>query len=354
MRDSSGKRVRVSYGQWLGQPPSQIEPVYLEYLAKDVIATRQLYIQLRRRLRRLKKRSGATWGYVSHEWLDSQSRRLGPQTHHVQLRAAVALAEVSERGLHIDPQRRRDLASALEVERDSRKADLATHGYLPGKGSAKALQAILSRIERNRPGRPLPRTPKGKYSAKAADLRDLAAEVPFVDVFLKFHSVQKLLVSFMNKLAKPTVHPSFRTLTRSGRTSSFGEINAQTLPRDGRVRDCFIPKQGYTFVTADYSTIELATLAQACTSQFCLDSQMAAAIRAGRDLHTMVAAHVTSKPVSEVTADERRKAKPINFGRPGGMGLTTLRATAKSSYGLDLSLGASKPATDGRFKTSQG
>jgi DNA polymerase I-like protein with 3'-5' exonuclease and polymerase domains len=63
---------------------------------------------------------------------------------------------------------------------------------------------------------------------------------------------------------------------------------------------------------------------------------MAAAINAGKDLHALVAAKVTGKAESDVTSEERQKAKPINFGKSGGMGDTRLKEHAKSSYGLEL------------------
>jgi hypothetical protein len=129
-------------------------------------------------------------------------------------------------------------------------------------------------------------------------------------------------------------------LVVSGRTSSFGEINAQNLPTRDEVRSCFVPSPGNVYIDLDYKTIELATLAQACLTQFGLDSRMAAEINAGRDLHALVAAvaaEVTGKDKGEVTKKDRGKAKPINFGKPSGMGATTLKGYAKASYGVCLS-----------------
>src|SRR5262249_23071059 len=85
-----------------------------------------------------------------------------------------------------------------------------------------------------------------------------------------------------------------------------------------------------------YKTIELVTLAQACVGQFGLDSRMAAAINEGKDLHRLVAARVLKKSEPEVTDAERASAKPINFGKPGGMGTDTLVSYAKVNYGVRL------------------
>ncbi len=63
---------------------------------------------------------------------------------------------------------------------------------------------------------------------------------------------------------------------------------------------------------------------------------MAEAINARKDLHRLVAGQVTRKPEAEVSDDDRQKAKPINFGKPGGMGNATLKSYAKTSYGVEL------------------
>jgi hypothetical protein len=335
--DSDGRQIRVSYGKWLGRRPAEIEPVYLEYLARDVIATRKLYARLRRRLRAVLDRAADAWGFVSAEWLRDRQRRWGPQTHHIQLRAAVALQEVTANGLHRDPDRVGRLNETVAAERDRLRGELARHGYLPGEGSTKALQAILARVERGRPDHPLPRTPSGRFATGAAALRDLVAEVPFAATLNRYQAADKLLTTFVEKLDRPVLHASFRPLVRSGRTSSYGEINAQNLPRDDRVRNCFVPSPGHTFVDADFRTIELVTLAHACAAQFGLESRMAEAIKVGRDLHTVVAARVTGKAEADVMREERQRAKVINFGKPGGMGLSTLRSYAKDGYGVDLS-----------------
>ena len=91
-KDSRGKAVRLSYGQWLNQPPEKIDPIYLDYLAKDAMATYLLFVRLRSHLKELLvENSRDAWGYVSPEWLKGQIRRWGWQTHHIQLRAAIVL-----------------------------------------------------------------------------------------------------------------------------------------------------------------------------------------------------------------------------------------------------------------------
>jgi hypothetical protein len=96
-----------------------------------------------------------------------------------------------------------------------------------------------------------------------------------------------------------------------------------------------VPSKGSVFLDLDYSTIELAALAQACVSQFGLTSEMAARINAGDDLHQVFAGFVTRKSYEEVTDSERARVKPINFGKPGGMGNPSLRTYAKTTYGIE-------------------
>jgi DNA polymerase I-like protein with 3'-5' exonuclease and polymerase domains len=173
-------------------------------------------------------------------------------------------------------------------------------------------------------------------STKRDDLKEAADLHPFVRQLLEFRESEKLLKAFVGKLAKPVVHPSFDVLARTGRTTSFGDINAQNLPRESAVRDCIIPHPGNVFIDADYETVEMATLSQVCIGQFGYESKMAAAINADLDLHRLVAAKMLGKHVDDVTDDERQKAKAVNFGKPGGMTDATLTRYAAVNYRVNL------------------
>jgi hypothetical protein len=349
--DSQGHPVRVSYAKWLNCPPREIEEVYLEYLGKDVIVTHRVFEALRRLLDQMLARNQGVWGYVSPAWLDEQIRRWGPQTHHIQLRAGIVLKEITKNGLHLDAARQTELAEALGATLESQRRVLRKFGYLPGGcGATKSLQDVLRHQEAGHNGVSFPRTETGLYATAEDALQDLAKTVPFVKLLVEYRTTEKLLNSFVGKMSKRVLHPSFNALVRTGRTSSFGDINAQNLPTDDRVRSCFVPSAGHVFLDADYKTIELATLAQACVRQFCLDSKMASAINAGEDLHTLVAARVKNKPPCEVTDDERKKAKAINFGKPGGMGDATMKEYARCSYdGLRLDDTEVKSLSDAWF-----
>ena len=335
--DSQGNPVRLSYGRWLNRPPREIEPVYLEYLARDAAATFALFVDLRARIKSLLEASDKTWGYVSREWLAAQVRRWGWLTHHIQLKAAIVLEAITANGLHLDLGRRDALLGELRAAADERRAVLERSGYCPGQvGCNKALQKILGRLEARHPDLDFARTPTGAYASSSEALAPLAQADAFVAALLDFKAVEKLRSSFLDKMGRRVLHPSFDVLKTTGRTSSFGAINAQNLPRDDRVRSCFVPAPGYVFLDADYAAIEMVTLAQGVMAQFGLRSRLAEALNAGQDPHKMVAALATGKPEAEVTRDERNKAKPINFGKPGGMGNLSLQDYARTSYGVVL------------------
>ena len=335
--DASGNPIRLSYGKWLGRPLGDVDRVYLEYLAKDAIATYRVHEVLLERSQSLLRGASDVWGHVSEEWLRQCVARFGLQTHHIQLKAAIVLRAITANGLHLDTGRRADLAKALQSLLETQKAELHNFGYLPGgKGANRSLEAALRQRTNLNPGLTYPQTDSGRFATAYDALCDLANDDPFVKALLEFRETEKLLGSFVGKMARPVLHPSFNVLARSGRTSSFGQINAQNLPKSDDVRACFVPGAGFEFIDADYATIELSTLAQACMTQFGLDSKMAAAINAGEDLHKLVAARMLGIPIDQVTKAQRQKAKPVNFGKPGGMGTGTLSDYAKLSYGVVL------------------
>jgi hypothetical protein len=233
---------------------------------------------------------------------------------------------------------------------EEQRTILRTHGYIPNqKGSMKALRKILERLERRHPDLEFARTPGGEIAASGEALGPLALVEPFVKALLAFRGAEKLHSSFLDKMGKPILHPSFDVLKTTGRTSSFGDLNAQNLPRDDRIRSCIVPSAGHVFIDADYAAIEMATLAQAVQEQFGLESKLAMALNAGKDPHRMVAALATGKPEGDVTKGERQRAKPINFGKPGAMGNSSLQDYARTSYGVELTNAEVEELSDAWF-----
>lgn len=151
------------------------------------------------------------------------------------------------------------------------------------------------------------------------------------------HNHSTYIPAFRHGVSVP-INCGWNVLVESGRTSAWGP-NWQNLPRVGGYRECVVPRPGWMFINADYSTIELCALAQVCLDQFGY-SEMARALQGGRDLHLEMAADLLG--ITYEQAYERRKSpevkearqmsKALNFGFPGGLGPETLCTWAWATY----------------------
>ena len=183
--------------------------------------------------------------------------------------------------------------------------------------------------------------PNGKktktgYSTAADVLDRLAPEYPIVADILEYRQLTKLKSTYADGLANyieadGRIHTSFnQTITATGRLSST-EPNLQNIPMRielGRlIRKAFLPKEGYVFVDADYSQIELRVLAHLSG-----DEKLIEAYREAQDIHRTTASQVFHIPFDEVTDLQRRNAKAVNFGIVYGI----------SSFGLSQDLSISK------------
>ncbi|HAZ79235.1 MAG TPA: DNA polymerase I [Porticoccaceae bacterium] len=168
------------------------------------------------------------------------------------------------------------------------------------------------------------KTAKGAPSTKEEVLQELALDYPLPKVLLEHRSLAKLKSTYTDKLPsmmnKSTgrIHTSYhQSGTATGRLSS-SDPNLQNIPvrsaEGRRVRQAFIARPGCKVVAADYSQIELRIMAHLSE-----DSNLLKAFSGGQDIHRATAAEVFSTPAEEVTVDQRRSAKAINFGLIYGM-----------------------------------
>ena len=170
----------------------------------------------------------------------------------------------------------------------------------------------------------LKKTAKGAPSTKEEVLQELALDYPLPKVLLEHRGLAKLKSTYTDKL--PTminrstgrIHTSYhQSGTATGRLSS-SDPNLQNIPvrnaEGRRVRQAFVAPNDCKLVAADYSQIELRIMAHLSE-----DPNLLAAFASGQDIHRATAAEVFSTPVDEVTADQRRSAKAINFGLIYGM-----------------------------------
>ncbi len=168
------------------------------------------------------------------------------------------------------------------------------------------------------------KTAKGAASTKEEVLQELALDYPLPKVLLEHRGLAKLKSTYTDKLPKMVctrtgrVHTSYHQAgTATGRLSS-SDPNLQNIPvrtaEGRRIRQAFIAPAGHRLVAADYSQIELRIMAHLSGDQGLLD-----AFRDGLDIHQATAAEVFSTPLEQVTGEQRRSAKAINFGLIYGM-----------------------------------
>ena len=181
------------------------------------------------------------------------------------------------------------------------------------------------------------KTRTGQYSTSEEELEKLRSKHPIIEKILEQRSLKKLLSTYIEafpQLINPKtgkIHTSFnQTATATGRLSSSNP-NLQNIPiRDERgkeIRKVFIPDEGCTFLSADYSQIELRIMAHLSK-----DKNMIEAFNKGQDIHAATASKIFKIPIEEITPDMRRKAKTANFGIIYGI----------TPYGLSQRLGISR------------
>ncbi len=197
------------------------------------------------------------------------------------------------------------------------------------------------------------KTKTGQYVTGEEVLEGLRHKHEVVGKILEHRGLKKLLGTYIDALPKLVnastghIHTTFnQTVTTTGRLSSSNP-NLQNIPvRDAmgkEVRKAFIPDEGQLFFSADYSQIELRIMAHLSK-----DENLGQAFLCGEDIHAATAAKIFHKDISEVTSDERRRAKTANFGIIYGI----------SAFGLAERLGCSrseaKQLIDGYFQTYPG
>lgn len=163
------------------------------------------------------------------------------------------------------------------------------------------------------------KTKTGQFVTSEEELQKYANKSKIVAKILEYRGLRKLLSTYIDALPKLInphtghIHTSFnQTVTATGRLSS-SDPNLQNIPVRGEegkeIRKCFIPEEGCLFFSADYSQIELRVMAHLSG-----DKHMIEAFQKGHDIHAATAAKIYNKEMSEVTRDERTKAKRANFG----------------------------------------
>ena len=242
--------------------------------------------------------------------------------HKIEGPLIYTLGDIERNGVLINSEKLDDQSKELEVtisELESKVQDSAGETF--NLGSPKQLQEILYQ----KLGLPIiKKTPKGQPSTSETVLQELSMDFPIVEDILSFRALSKLKSTYTDKLPKMInsetgrVHTSYhQAVTATGRLSSSNP-NLQNIPirsEEGRrIREAFVAPNGYKILAADYSQIELRIMAHLSKDSGLLDS-----FSRDLDIHRATAAEIFRVALDEVTDNQRRSAKAINFGLIYGM-----------------------------------
>lgn len=264
-----------------------------------------------------------------------QHEKLAEVLTNIEMPLVSVLSRIERQGVFIDPKQ----LTAQSTELAKRIEELEKQAYeQAGKpfnlSSPKQLQEILFE-QMKLPV--LKKTPGGAPSTAEEVLAELALEYEFPKLITEHRGLSKLKSTYTDKLPRminPStgrVHTSYhQAITATGRLSST-EPNLQNIPvrtEEGRkIRQAFIAPPGKKIVAVDYSQIELRIMAHLSQDKALLD-----AFAQGKDIHKATAAEVFGVTLEEVTSEQRRRAKTVNFGLIYGM----------SAFGLAKQLGVSR------------
>ncbi|MCC6148243.1 MAG: DNA polymerase I [Anaerolineaceae bacterium] len=235
------------------------------------------------------------------------------------------LAEMEETGIMLDSAH----FAAMAGELNQRLAEIEKQiyqvvGYSLNLNSTQQLSKALFETLHLQPPDPRFKTSSGKFSTSAGVLEELREQHPIIETILEYRELSKLKSTYVDSLPQQInprtgrVHTSFsQTGSVTGRLAS-SDPNLQNIPTrtdmGRRVRDGFITAAGMRLLSVDYSQIELRIVAHLSDDKAMLD-----AFRAGLDIHAATAAAIYNILLKDVTKDQRRHAKAINFGLIYGM-----------------------------------
>ena len=240
----------------------------------------------------------------------------------IEMPLALILADMERTGVLVDAKQLNDYSKELsKILKDTEDELQFLAGEKFNPGSPKQIQAIL--FDKHQ----LPvlkKTPKGDPSTSEEVLSELANTYVLPRKILHYRGLAKLKNTYTDKLPlmispiDHRIHTNYNQIgTVTGRLSS-NDPNLQNIPvrtEEGRrIRRAFIAPKGYKVISADYSQIELRIMAH--LSQ---DKSLLNAFAHDKDIHRVTASEILSKPESEVTSEERRRAKAVNFGLIYGM-----------------------------------
>ncbi len=262
----------------------------------------------------------------------AQDEKLTAIYQEIEMPLVPVLSRMERTGVLIDDMKlgtqSQEIAARLD-ELEQKAYEIAEQEF--NMNSPKQLQAILF----EKMGLPvIKKTPSGTPSTNEEVLQELALDYPLPKLILEYRGLAKLKSTYTDKLPKMInpatgrVHTSYhQAVTATGRLSST-DPNLQNIPirndEGRRIRQAFVAPTGSKILAVDYSQIELRIMAHLSGDKALLD-----AFQQGKDIHAATAAEIMGVSIDEVSSEQRRRAKAVNFGLIYGM----------SAFGLAKQLG---------------
>lgn len=272
-------------------------------------------------------------------------------------RANWALGLMRVWGIRTDPAMVKVVVEEVTAAHNASLREFTESGiYRPdGTKNMKRLRELVSRAYQGAP----PVTPAGNVNTDRDTL--LESEDPLLVKLGKAGTYEKDYSTYLTVIrqgAEYPINPETNILVKTGRTS-YRNPNLQNLPRNGKARECFVPRSGYVYCSTDYPSLEMCTLAQVLLWMF-NRSELAETLYRKEDPHCKLGAKFESTDYASFkslykSGDARAKlirqaCKPVNFGMGGGMGAESLvlyaRQPANGGIRFCLAAGASKCGVD--------
>jgi len=286
----------------------------IDYAARDVEFLVPLYREMSEQIRQLKMK----------------------KISQLEFRTIEPVAKMELKGIHLDQPQWKQLISTYETEMASIEEELShlltDDSLLPGFNSIN-----LNSHEQVR--RALIKRGYRLTSTSEKELKALQGDDDVITKLLRYRHVSRILkstlCSFQEAILPETgrVHPNYFQIASASGRFSCSDPNIQQVPREKEIRAAFTPVEGYLYIVADYSQVELRVAAGLSG-----DPVMLKAYKERQDLHILTAALTTGKAYNEVDKEERQAAKAINFGLIYAMGPKGLQLSAKQSYGVTMTL----------------
>lgn len=238
------------------------------------------------------------------------------------------LIKIEQKGIKLDFEKALEFLEDVREEYTKIENQLLQKYRINPRSPQEVAKALISE------GVELPKTKKGNYSTSEDVLKfidhDIARNIIKIR---KLKNSIDLLESYITACDENyRIHSTFNSWkTVSGRMSSENP-NIQNVPVNEKFRELFTAEEGNVLLGADYPQIELRIAAK-----YTDDETMINALKNEVDLHKLIVSKATGKPYKEITKEERKLGKPVNFGLLYGMSAKTLRIYAKTIYGINLS-----------------